>query len=460
MAGFWKYLGIGYYQAWVFLVVMGLAVVPDNQEVVDETWLRMALSGMLALALVVGMFVEHHLDILRNGRWVLSLSGCMAAAGTLCVSEALAVYQSATLCFLGVVFISIGNSVVLLAWIEHLSCVPQSEQLRYTLTAWPTAAVAVPLLSLMPARALIVVASLLPLASAVTVIGCSRQTGADRRESQFGPEGGTAWKKSLTRLLIACLAVSFAFGCARTIRTVTDVMADQPLVYLAVAVVFVVVLALSRAGVGGSELAVRVYRLCFPVLILSYLALPFLSQWAAAVDVCALMSASYLFEMLVWLVCPFVVVERGLASLQLFGWGAAAFHVGSFAGLLFGDWAQGRFGADALATPLCIGIAGVLVVVTCYVFREQGVSDLFLPARDVPPEAAPDQVHANCCELAEEFGLTSRERQVLELLARGRSAPYIEQELGVSASTAKTHVRHIYDKLGVHNKQELLDLFA
>ncbi|MEG0375744.1 MAG: LuxR C-terminal-related transcriptional regulator [Raoultibacter sp.] len=44
------------------------------------------------------------------------------------------------------------------------------------------------------------------------------------------------------------------------------------------------------------------------------------------------------------------------------------------------------------------------------------------------------------------------------LMAMGRSAKYIVKELTVSHNTTRTHVKHIYEKLNIHSKQELLDL--
>ena len=62
-------------------------------------------------------------------------------------------------------------------------------------------------------------------------------------------------------------------------------------------------------------------------------------------------------------------------------------------------------------------------------------------------------------ELSAEKGLSARESEVLGYLAKGRSQPYIREELVLSKNTVTTHVKHIYQKLGVHSKQELLDLF-
>ena len=63
-----------------------------------------------------------------------------------------------------------------------------------------------------------------------------------------------------------------------------------------------------------------------------------------------------------------------------------------------------------------------------------------------------------CRKLSSSCKLTPRETEVLELLARGRNAKSIEKALVLSNSTVKTHIRHVYEKVGVHSHQELIDL--
>lgn len=63
-----------------------------------------------------------------------------------------------------------------------------------------------------------------------------------------------------------------------------------------------------------------------------------------------------------------------------------------------------------------------------------------------------------CALIADEAGLTPREREVFELLAKGRNVPSISRELVISSHTAKTHTLSIYRKTGVHSAQELIDL--
>ena len=58
------------------------------------------------------------------------------------------------------------------------------------------------------------------------------------------------------------------------------------------------------------------------------------------------------------------------------------------------------------------------------------------------------------------MGLTPREAQVCRYLVRGRSLPYIAEQLYVTAGTVKTHALHIYRKAGVSSKQDLISLYS
>jgi DNA-binding NarL/FixJ family response regulator len=52
------------------------------------------------------------------------------------------------------------------------------------------------------------------------------------------------------------------------------------------------------------------------------------------------------------------------------------------------------------------------------------------------------------------FRLTQREREVLDLLAEGRSNGQIASELFITRKTASVHVSNILGKLGVANRGE------
>jgi pimeloyl-ACP methyl ester carboxylesterase/DNA-binding CsgD family transcriptional regulator len=52
--------------------------------------------------------------------------------------------------------------------------------------------------------------------------------------------------------------------------------------------------------------------------------------------------------------------------------------------------------------------------------------------------------------------LTRREREVLELIARGYDNPVIAERLFLSPSTVRNHITHIFAKLGVRNRAETI----
>jgi DNA-binding CsgD family transcriptional regulator len=56
--------------------------------------------------------------------------------------------------------------------------------------------------------------------------------------------------------------------------------------------------------------------------------------------------------------------------------------------------------------------------------------------------------------------LTPSERRVAGLAARGLSTPEIAQQLFVTVNTVESHLRHVYSKLGIHSRDELLSMLG
>ena len=56
-----------------------------------------------------------------------------------------------------------------------------------------------------------------------------------------------------------------------------------------------------------------------------------------------------------------------------------------------------------------------------------------------------------------EFHLTAKEQQVLQLMSRGLLYKEMAAELNITVNTIKQHIRHIYEKLHVQNKAEAIN---
>lgn len=73
------------------------------------------------------------------------------------------------------------------------------------------------------------------------------------------------------------------------------------------------------------------------------------------------------------------------------------------------------------------------------------------------PARSADDLAARCAQVARAFDLTRREEDVLVLLATGRTAAEVAQELVVSSNTVKTHIRNLYRKLGINRRGDLAE---
>lgn len=69
-----------------------------------------------------------------------------------------------------------------------------------------------------------------------------------------------------------------------------------------------------------------------------------------------------------------------------------------------------------------------------------------------------DALRKRCTDLGAAKNLSERQMEVMFLVCRGFTKSVIAKELYVSESTVRWHVKQLYNKLGIHNKQELIDL--
>ena len=178
-----------------------------------------------------------------------------------------------------------------------------------------------------------------------------------------------------------------------------------------------------------------------------------------------LSNAAYtLFSIYATILLCNVAYRDGVNPLWLFGFACASTSLGSFASSLLTSR------VDFIAaepTVLTLAISAVIMVFIClYVAFDAGKESAkaWGITREGDKTNAPMQTNESepieecCARLARRFGLTRREEEVMALLARDVPYSQVETELSIANSTLKTHVRHIYAKLGVTDKRELVEL--
>ena len=111
-----------------------------------------------------------------------------------------------------------------------------------------------------------------------------------------------------------------------------------------------------------------------------------------------------------------------------------------------------RADGDAVHTAIEMGAAGWLSKDAC----NTRIAEAILAVHRGEIVVWPPLYAALADEIATRAGheppLTPRERQVLELVARGCTVKGVAVELDMSHSTVKTHLAHLYDKLGVKSQ--------
>ena len=173
------------------------------------------------------------------------------------------------------------------------------------------------------------------------------------------------------------------------------------------------------------------------------------------------------FEVLLYYTLIALGTKSPAGALPALAWGNAVASWGTIAGAALGRAANAA-GADELARLCALVVFGMVAYVLFALPRLsfsaaiEGVRGADVASTGALPashgEGAGAELDTRCQLLASRHGLTERELEVLELLARGRNARFIQEELSISYSTTKTHASRIYRKLDVHSQQELIDV--
>lgn len=118
-----------------------------------------------------------------------------------------------------------------------------------------------------------------------------------------------------------------------------------------------------------------------------------------------------------------------------------------------------QFGSSVLASnseEILLVLAFALIVVT-FVFFVRFAPTLNESSID---SAKSTSNYEALSRIADKRGLTARETEIVLLVSQGYSAKTIAEMLYVSPETIRTHIKRIYRKLEVHNKQDIIKLVS
>ena len=170
----------------------------------------------------------------------------------------------------------------------------------------------------------------------------------------------------------------------------------------------------------------------------------------------AINTASYdCLAMLMWVLVTGICGQYPLTCFRIFSYMRAAWTMGPLLGVVLGKLVIATCELN-VQTMTCVATACVLALLATgtFVFSE----NMMNKALNILPTENKRHFMERCEAVIRDFGLSEREGEIMIMFAKGRNLPYVQQELCLSKSTVSTHRQHIYQKLGVHRVQEMLDL--
>ena len=381
----------------------------------------------------------------------------------------------------------LGSAVPNAVWLALIAVSPAGECLLVIAAAYLLAGLVSPIFAVLPGAVGCLVACVACVASIVLL---ARMPGETPRDQDAEKELSTASVRpvlvSVAGPLVVFLALEMVMGLVLSFQAV-DAAGDgsaagaKTLATLA-AYICLIVLVMRRRELPDIRL---LFERLFPFFALALALLPFTSSAygtlfsAVLVFLQGMVGTSVLFLLLQ------SSREHGVPIVACVAGVSFVARASILAGLVVG-WTIGvADGVDATARVLMVAGAAMYAMSLVLVWslktrRSGGVSGADAQAEQDAGEALgetqgvegapaadavdvvdrPASFEETAARLAREHSLTAREEQVVALVACGRSAVYIAGELGIAPETVRSYLKSAYPKLGVHSKQELIDLFV
>ena len=278
-------------------------------------------------------------------------------------------------------------------------------------------------------------------------------------EPSVGQPAERQGRRALANLLLSCLLFSLIYNLIVTVAydSLPSETASQIrfwanlLAALILLCTFLLVKPLS---------ATTLFRLVLPITAVGFV-LYLVSPSVLSEPALALSSMGRkFFDILTWILVAKAVQEFSLPPTRYFGLLVAGKNLGYAGGSLLATMALDALDAAVIQLATLVPIL-MLALIVCFfwLLPERTIDHLFNAAPSLVRQRARERTTAEAAEaLASRFGLTPRETEVLVYMAKGRNLSVIAAKLTISKGTAHTHMIHIYQKLGVHQQQELIEM--
>ena len=278
----------------------------------------------------------------------------------------------------------------------------------------------------------------------------------DAREAEPQPSFWAATQKLPWKLLLGLAVFGIAFGLMRISASSASIEVFQES-YLAHTLARAGTTVVALVLIGKLKKAYWVLStlqlLAFTLGICSYW-LPFEST--AVLTVAATTAGYTCLELMLWAVLFELFLETNVAFNTLYGIVRGLVSLATLVATGFSLFVMASMAAGIVHVALLFFLLA-MILVSSLLFGSRNVASLWGLER---PAMAPEATDAEQVTqaLAETYGLTARETEVVALLMKGRNEPFISEALFISPSTTHSHVSHLYAKIGVHSRQELLDV--
>jgi DNA-binding CsgD family transcriptional regulator len=281
--------------------------------------------------------------------------------------------------------------------------------------------------------------------------GTSEQD-SPRQRKILGSILRTLWKPLLSAALSAFLeGLVWDFMAAQVSQTR---LAGSDLAIIVGAPLFVAVVVIAALRFRPRAFTLHVFcEVVMPIAIAVLLVMPIIPNTSPT----ALFAIGFLTQMCfaVIVLAAWTSLANGVRTSEAQAWALFSFGSALFAACgLIGMWAIGIIGTGGQTVCFVLFALFLVLMIVDFALRDSIASS----SREVMRNVVERYLTNRCDELAEQHGLSAREREVFLYLARGYSHVYIAKELYVSENTVHTHVKHIYGKLDISSREALLQL--